>query len=285
LPELDKTIAVFQSAGYETHIFRSSKPGDIFEHLKKTKKDGYCCYDAFAISGGDGALNILINAMISNRVDVPVCIIPMGTANDFATHLKIPPNAADAAKVIKKGKIIASDVGEANGRYFINVCGAGLFTDISRKIDSDFKGVFGKSAYYMEAFSKLSDITPLKMRITNSKETFEDDIYFFIVLNSPGTGGFNDITSSDASVTDGLFEFIAVKAKPVFELAGLFIKVLKRDRHLDDSNVIYFKDNYISVEPLFENNDFLGTDTDGECGPDLPVSIRCLPGAVKFFVP
>ena len=120
---LHECIVLFQEAGYETHVFSSMKPGDIERHIAGLPR-GY--YDAIAVSGGDGTLNILVNAIFRYEHDIPILIIPAGTANDFASALNIPGDAIEAAALIKNNPVCC-DVGVVNGRYFLNVYAAGFW--------------------------------------------------------------------------------------------------------------------------------------------------------------
>ena len=68
----------------------------------------------------------------------------------------------------------------------------------------------------------------------------------------------------------------------MYELAVLFVKIL-RGEHIGDSNVVYFKDNYIEIENADKNSEFNEIDIDGEEGPSLPVKITLLPKSLKVF--
>jgi len=277
---LDICIKTFQDAGYETHVFRSAEIGDIAEHVKKMPRD---YYDAVAVSGGDGTLNTVINTLLLNGFDLPLCLLPFGTANDFATYLEIPKDPEGAANVINDGNLIRCDVGWVNGRYFLNVLAVGLLANVSQRTDKDSKDLFGKLAYYFEGLGQLGGLKPLSVRITNSEESKTEEIFFAIVLNSAGTGGFGNLVS-DALINDGLFEFVALRACPMVDMAVLALKVLNRD-FLNESNIIYFRDKYIKIEPLFKDELFMKLDTDGEHGGKLPAEIKNIPGALKIFAP
>ncbi len=60
---------------------------------------------------------------MNNKINVPIGVIPAGTANDFAQHLGIPANFNDAFDVIAQMKTRKLDIGVVNGQYFVNVCG------------------------------------------------------------------------------------------------------------------------------------------------------------------
>lgn len=281
--DLDAYIRGFQLGGYEVHPFRTLREGDIDEHIARIF---HRKYDAVAVSGGDGSIHIVANAMIKYGVEAPLGIIPAGTANDLATFLKLPKEAEKNVDLICQGRTVKADMGLVNGsQYFINVCAAGLFTNISQQIDTDFKDVLGKMAYYVKGLGQLPSFEPLPVRIINSVETMEETIYFYLVLNSAGTGGFENL-SPEAAIDDGLFDFIAIKSRNKMDLAVLFVKILSGD-FLDDSSVIFFRDSYVKIEALADTDSphFYETTLDGEAGPPMPVEIRQMPKAIEIFVP
>ena len=277
---LDAYVAAFQQAGYEVHPFRSIVPGDIAAHISAMAKD---FYDALAIAGGDGTLNLVINALMAGGFNIPLLIIPAGTANDFASFLGMPKSADDCGRLIADGRIIRADLGLANDKYFINVCAGGLFTRVSQEVESGLKTALGKPAYYLKSLEEIPNFEPIGVRITNSFTTFEEDIFLFLALNSAGTGGFDKLVPS-ARINDGKFDFLALKACPILELGRLLIRVLQQ-RHLDDPRVIYFQDNYVKIELVQKQDKYDKCDIDGELGPKLPITIRSLDKAVSLFVP
>ena len=219
--DLDICIFVFQKAGYEVHIFRTIKSGDIREHILTMDMD----YDLIVVSGGDGTINIVVNAMMERNMDVPLGVIPSGTANDFATFLGLKTgNVEECCNVITTEKPKKIDIGIVNEQYFINVCAGGLFTNVSQNVDKDLKHALGSLSYYIKGIEQLTNFKKIPFRITTEQEVVEEDLYLFLVLNSAGTGGFNHIAPS-ASITDGMFDFVGIKAKPVIELPKLFFKI------------------------------------------------------------
>lgn len=277
---LDQCIEVFQGAGYICTIFRSQIYGDIDEYLSGIDKEKF---DTLVISGGDGSINIVLNAMMKYNLHKPLGIIPSGTANDFASFLKIPKIPQKAAEMIVNNNIIKCDVGLVNDTYFINVFSAGLLTNISQQVDNNFKNSIGKLAYYIKGIEQIPNFVPISVRITNSIEVIEEDIYLFFILNSAGTGGFDKL-SKNASITDGYFDFIAIKARPIVEIAVLFVKILSGD-YFDDAGILYFTDKYIKIECLSGNPMHNETDIDGEVGPDLPAIVQNIHNAIEIFIP
>ncbi len=276
--DLDVCIRIFQEGGYDVHVFRTIKNGDIERHISNMEAD----YNIIVASGGDGTVNQVVNALMKRGLHIPLGIIPSGTANDFASFLNFRTGDLETCcNTIIGTKPKNIDIGIVNGTYFINVCGGGLLSNVSQHIDNNFKDAFGTLAYYLKGLEQIPNFCPIPLRITNSTEIIEDEVYLFLVLNSAGAGSF-DRLAPEASITDGYFDFIGIKAKPVYELAVLFLKIL-RGEHIGDSNIIYFKDNYIKVECLSNNRVLAETNIDGEAGPLMPIEIKLIPNAIPVF--
>ena len=277
---LDTFIRCMQKFGYEVTPFRSFEVGDIDSHIAAMDKN----YDAIGAAGGDGTINLVVNAMMRHKLtDIPLALIPAGTANDFCSFLGIPKDIEECCDVIGKGKTEYTDLGLINGeKYFINVCAGGLFSDVSLEIDKTFKDLFGKLAYYAKGMEQLSTFEPIPMRITSSHGMYENNINLFLVLNSSGTGGIEGI-SPHASINDGMLDLVAFANTPWHELPPLIFDFLKGE-HLFNDNVIFFKDSHIKIENLSPDKRFTTTDIDGERGPEMPVEIKTVPNALKIFV-
>lgn len=275
--DLDICFSMFQKAGYEVHVFRTIEKGDIRQHIFEMDKN----YDLVVVSGGDGTINIVVNALIERGLDIPLGVIPSGTANDFATFLGLKTGSVEeACHVIVTEKPKKIDIGVANGQCFINVCAGGLFTNVSQNVDKDLKYALGSFSYYIKGIEQLANFRKIPFRITTEKEVIEEDLYLFLVLNSAGTGGFNHIAPS-ASITDGMFDFVGIKAKPVIELPILFLKIFNGE-FVKDSGVLYLKQKYFKIECLDKKLSQEVT-VDGEKGSDMPIEISVLPRRLAIF--
>lgn len=270
---LDIVIHKLQSGGYEVTPVRSTNIEDIYDSMKNAKD-----YDCIIASGGDGTLNQVINAMMDNNVDVPIGILPSGTANDFANHLNIPIHTSEACDVILKNKIAEFDLGKINDRYFINVAAAGLLTDVSQKIDTNLKSTLGKMAYYLKGIEQIPNFRPIPIKINHDGEIINEMVYLFVILNGSSAGGFK--LAPDSTANDGLLNFVAIKACNIVELFNLFISML-RGEHLASNNVIYLKGRKF----IIECNENVETDIDGETGPRFPLNVDISSKKLKVFIP
>jgi len=280
--DLDDCVRVFQRHGYLVSVFRTSVDCDTVAQTQALICGG--CPDIVVVAGGDGTLNRVVNAIMRSGCDVPLGIISSGTANDLARFIGAPTNVREACEIICSREASRIDLGRINGGdYFINVCAAGMLTNISHYVDQDMKNRFGKLAYYIKGIEQIPSFVPLRFKITTSREVVEEELYFFYILNSGGTGGF-DRLSPLARLDDGLFDFVGFRAFPIFELPALFIKVLAGD-YIDDRRILFLRDKYFRVEYLQPpNNDLLmRADTDGEPGPQLPIEIENIHKALPII--
>jgi len=273
LSNLDKIIKIHQQAGYTIIPYRIDKDSDVIEAFDDFKEINY---SYVLIAGGDGTVDGVVNAMAKVGVSVPIGIIPVGTANDFAKFLGMSLNIEKACKQILSSEVTAVDLGSINDKYFVNVASAGLFTDVSQKTDVNLKNTIGKLAYYVKGLEELPNFRNIDIKIKSKEMEFEGSMYFMLVFNGQTAGGFKLAYQSDPS--DGLLDVIIFKAISIRELLPLFVKVL-RGEHLDSDNVIYFKTDNLEIEC----HEDIVTDIDGEKGPDFPLNIKCKKGALKVL--
>jgi diacylglycerol kinase family enzyme len=82
------------------------------------------------IGGGDGTLSTAASALVDTEAILGV--LPMGTLNHFAKYQQIPLDLAGAVRTVATGRVKRVDVGEVNGRVFINNSSLGIYPDIVR---------------------------------------------------------------------------------------------------------------------------------------------------------
>lgn len=270
--ELDNVIKLHQEVGLTVVPYRIQKGVDLSEALDII--DG--TYSYILIAGGDGTVDSLVNAMKHRNINIPIGILPVGTANDFGKFINMPSDIQEACKQILDSKPVAVDVGKINDDYFINVASTGLFTDISQKIDANLKNTIGKLAYYLKGIEELPNFRKLKVKLSSKECNYEGEMYLLLVFNGKTAGNLN--LATEAEITDGKLDVIMFKAIQIIELLPLFIKLLKGE-HLDSDKVVYFKTDDVYIE----SSEDIVTDIDGERGPDFPLRIQCIKGGIKLL--
>lgn len=280
IEHLDYIIKRIQNMNYEISIYRSEGQGKIEEYIIDHVNENNV--DLIIISGGDGTINECINGLSRKKIHIPIGILPLGTANDFAHTLKIPQNIMGALDIIQEGQLRYVDIGKVNDRYFANVCNMGLFSGVSHIIDLDLKKKFGKFAYYVKGIEELQNYQAMKLKIKLDNEVLEGSYVLVLIFNGKGAGGFMKL-AKHATVDDGEFDIIGIKDVGLHEIPILFLKVLQGE-HFDDSNVDYKKSKHVFIECENMNKEFV-TDIDGEKGPSFPLDVDVVEDKFKFFLP
>lgn len=272
LQELDKVFKIHQENGYQVIPYRIQRDAEIIEALEDIDES----YAYILVAGGDGTVDSVVNAMMEKGINLPIALLPVGTANDFGKFLNLPEDVGEACERIVKSKPTAVDIGKINEKYFVNIASTGLFTDVSQKTDVNLKNTIGKLAYYLKGLEELPNFRKLNIHLKSDEIDYAGEMYLLLVFNGQTAGNFKLATRAD--MQDGLLDVIMIKAVPIIEILPLFIKILKGE-HLDSNKVIYFKTKDIFIEC----NEEIITDIDGERGPDFPLHIQCIKGGIQVL--
>ena len=119
---------LFLKHGITAHIVEPSDARLIATLAKDAIQKSY---DVIVAGGGDGTVNAVASAIIGNSA-IKLGILPMGTLNHFARDLGIPIDMEKAVETIVTGHVKSIDVGEVNGKIFINNSGLGLYPAMVR---------------------------------------------------------------------------------------------------------------------------------------------------------
>ncbi|MEG2310616.1 MAG: YegS/Rv2252/BmrU family lipid kinase [Clostridia bacterium] len=274
---LDPILEKFMQNDIEVSVFRAGENTNLYEYLKDSEKEELY---GIVVAGGDGTINRVVNVMMKNNIKVPLGIIPAGTSNDFAKHIKMPNNFTDCIDKILTGNIQPIDVGLANDKFFINVCSAGLFTNASQKADPNLKNAVGKVSYVITALNQLFTFKPFHVRIETENNIFIEKINMFLILNGSSAGGIDRLTDK-SSIHDGLLDVIIVKKCSMAKLSILFGELLA-GTYFDDESIIYLKEKWIKINKLKGKCD--NPDVDGDSGPKFPLDIKCIENGLNMFL-
>lgn len=269
---LDKIIGRFQAKGMLIIPVRASDDINISDVIAQLDDS----FVKIIAAGGDGTINIVVNAMIENDCYLPLAVFPAGTANDFAHYFEIPTDLDSMLDIAVNDDYIPADIGCCNGRYFVNVAAIGSVIDVSQKTDATMKNALGPLAYYIRALGELSSLRPVEVTITTPERKFTENIFFMVVLNGNSAGGFRKL-GVQSSINDGLLDVIMFKEMKLTEIPIVGLKVLQ-GRHNEDENVIYLQ----TPELRIESSENISTDVDGELGEPLPLDIRMLPKRIMI---
>ena len=271
---LDVIIERFQANNFQVTPVRAAKGFPLDQAMKEMDVSKYRQVIA---AGGDGTINICVDAMLKNNIDLPLAIFPIGTANDFAYYFDIPTTIEGMVDVAVGHHFTYTDVGVCNDKYFINVAAMGALVDVSQKTDPNLKNTLGVLAYYLKGLTEIVSLRSLPVRLTTPDKTYYETMLFMVVMNGESAGGFKRI-SPNSLINDGKLNVVMFRKMPIVELAPLFAKVLQ-GRHITDRRVLAFSTEELLVESPVE----ISTDVDGEHGATLPLHFSVLPGKLRIL--
>jgi lipid kinase YegS len=231
-PALRHLVSWVRDKGHTVDPRVTWEPGDAERFAREGAARGV---DAVVALGGDGTVNEVVNGLTGSTV--PLGIIPVGTANDFARQAGIPPDADHAMDVILQRKPVCIDTGEMNGRRFLNVSTGGIGAEATAETPPEAKESLGPLAYAITGARKFADLDPIPARFTGPEFELACECLLFAVGNARVTGGGTRVTPR-ALVTDGLLDVCIVEARPAADFARLLLKVRKGE-HLGEGGVHY----------------------------------------------
>jgi diacylglycerol kinase family enzyme len=118
----------FGEAGFDAEVSALGAGEDLRDLARRALKHRPAVLVA---AGGDGTVSSL--ADVVRGTDTALGIVPLGTLNHFARDLGIPLDPVQAACTIAAGRRMVVDVGEVNGRCFLNNASLGLYPGIVRE--------------------------------------------------------------------------------------------------------------------------------------------------------
>lgn len=280
---LDYIVKCYQNSGYAIEPFRIGRSQDIGHALERITPD----HDRVLVAGGDGTVNTVVNRMKQCGIDLPLAVLPTGTANDFAGLLGYSGNLKTAIRQSAAGTVGAVDLGRCGDSYFVNVLSGGLFTDISQRTPTVLKNTFGKLAYYMTSYinsiQELPKFRSMHISIEAEETRFDGMSVVFFVFNGRTAGNMKLAYRSD--IRDGLLDVLVVKGDNIGDTIRTVFHFLSQQ--ISDINadypkgVLYFKTSRLTLS----GREAVTVDIDGETGPVTPIEISCIPAGLKVIMP
>ena len=266
--EAEQIDEIFRSSGYRV----IPQPIDF----SVNPFDGHETIDLMVVAGGDGTVNFAVNAMKRKGLDIPIGVVPAGTANDFAGALGMSNELLEAARQIAAGSIDRVDVGRVNDLWFVNIFSFGIFTTTSQRTPNSRKHLMGKLAYIIEGVKEFRTIHAVPLEIVADGEHFDLRSLMALIFNGETAGGFRLARTS--SIRDGLFDCILLEKKDFFR------STLAMGRYLLGGNpkiVRHFRARRIDIRSTVNEP----TDVDGQPGAEFPLHIECMAGGLRVIVP
>lgn len=233
------------------------------------------------VAGGDGTLNEAMNGLASaGALDrLPVGVIPLGTGNDFSAALGIPGDIDSALDVLLASRELRVDLGQVNGRVFVNTSGGGFIAEASSAVTPQLKTIAGRLAYLIGGAQALMEFEPVGATVVlePGARRLRHGLYAFAVCNSRLIGG-GRLIAPDAIIDDGLLDVCLIEAMSAMDFVALARKVADGD-HVNDPRVLYLQAASVTIDLQRA----VKVNTDGEVFEGSRCEYRVLPKAARFL--
>lgn len=122
MEDFDAIRDAFRAAGAEANILAANNGTEVEALARRAASE---THPAIVAAGGDGTVSTVAGALVDSPCALGV--LPLGTLNHFARDLRIPLVLEEAARNVVAGRHATVDVGEVNGKIFINNSSIGLY--------------------------------------------------------------------------------------------------------------------------------------------------------------
>jgi YegS/Rv2252/BmrU family lipid kinase len=233
--------------------------------------------DAVVIGGGDGSIASALDVLY--RTQIPLGVLPCGTANSFARNIGMPLDLSQAAAAIAAMKITTVDLGKVNETLFLNVAGLGLSVRIHHAVDPQMKRRFGILAYAVTALTLLRDARPMRAEIICDGKAHLVKSWQMSVCNGRYYGGWMQV-SHEATIDDHLLHVCSAEVKSIWQLLNLLPSFL-RGTYDSRSGIRILAGTTVEIRtrrPVL-------LDADGEVIGRSPARFELLRDALRVIVP
>ena len=268
---------VLTARGFAVHVRTAAKGEDLSELTREMARAGA---DIVIAGGGDGTINAVASALAGTGVTLG--IVPLGTINHLARDLKIPFDLEEAANVIADGHVIRIDLGEVNGRHFINNAIIGLYPMYRFQRDKrEKRGRYKLLAMLSAVWTVFRRNPALRVRVDVEGTAITQTTPFLMIANnSHEMEGYN--LGKRASLDAGaLWVYVMHRMSRVGLLRLAVSVLLGRFSKWQDFDVLNAPE--ITVESRHKT---IGVSLDGEVVRlNPPLQYRSMPQALRVIVP
>ena len=179
--------------------------------------------DVVVAIGGDGTINEIARSLV--HTDTTLGIIPCGSGNGLARHLRIPMEPKAAIDILNQGNNVCIDYGKINNIPFFCTCGVGFDAFVSLKFaDSGKRGLL---TYLENTLHESLTYQPETYVIENEEGTVKYKA-FLIACGNASQYGNNAYITPHASLTDGLMDITIMEPFTVLDVPSLSFQLFNK---------------------------------------------------------
>lgn len=283
--DLRAAVQTLRETGIVLDVRVTWEDGDAERYVAEAIADGV---DTVIAAGGDGTLSEVATALAHRDATADALpslgLVPLGTANDFATAAGIPDGPLAALQLVREVGAAPLDLLRIDAddgiHWCANLASGGFGTEVTVETDEGLKKMLGGLAYLITGIARLGRIDPLQARLRGPDFAWEGDLIALGIGNGRQAGG-GQALCPDALVDDGQLDLTIVPdlSGDVAATVGTLIKEGKHaalDRVATRIRLPWVE--LASDEPLTLN-------LDGEPVASRRFRVDCVAGRVRMHLP
>jgi len=213
----------------------SEYPGHAYLLASKAKEDGF----KFVVAvGGDGTVNETAKALLHS--DVAMGIIPMGSGNGLARHLKIPLRPARSIRFLNRTEIYKMDAGMMNELPFFCTAGVGFDAQVGKAFAENTGR--GLQTYVKMVLREYFHYKPQLLSLHLNGQKFNHQAFMLTISNASQFGN-NAVIAPLAQINDGCLDISILTKLPMHAVAPTVLRLFTRRIH---------KSQYIQTQKVKE---------------------------------
>lgn len=272
---LRDAIAKLRDEGVEIHVRVTWEKGDAQRYVDEARQLGV---ETVIAGGGDGTINEVSTALIQSQGDnIPALgILPLGTANDFATSVGIPDDLDKALKLAIAANATAIDMVQVNDKTcFINMATGGFGTRITTETPEKLKAALGGVSYFIHGLMRMDTLKPDVCDIRGADFHWQGKALVIGIGNGRQAGGGQQLCPT-ALINDGLLQLRIFTGEEL--LPGLLSALTQSE---DNPNIIEGASSWFDIHAPHE----ITFNLDGEPLSGQEFHIEILPEALRCRLP
>jgi diacylglycerol kinase (ATP) len=282
---VEPTRSALRGAGLDVLLLAGRSAAESAALTRMAVSDGVAAVVAL---GGDGLVHCAVQGVAGTNT--PLAVIPAGTGNDLAEVLDVPGSPPAVAAMVAAGRTRNVDVGlavsddatetgpgETGKWWWTGVLGMGFDSAVNERANR-MRWPSGPRRYDVAIFMELYRLRPRPASLVLDGTRLDTEITLVAVGNGPQYGGGFRICP-DARMDDAQFDVCVVGPLTRRELVRLKPRT-RVGRHVDHPAVQVLRAREVRLE-----SPGVVAYADGERLAPLPLTLRCIPAALRVFVP
>jgi len=283
--DLREAVAALREDGITLDVRVTWEDGDAERYVAEAIRDGV---DTVIAAGGDGTLSEVATTLAHRDGPADALpslgLVPLGTANDFATAAGIPDEPLPALQLVRDAASAPVDLlridAEDGPHWCANLASGGFGTEVTVETDEGLKKMLGGLAYLITGVAKLGRIEPVAARVRGPEFEWQGDFIALGIGNGRQAGG-GQALCPDALIDDGLLD-LTIVPELSGEVAATVGTLVKNGKHAALDRVAT-RARLPWVE--LEADQSLILNLDGEPVQSRRFRIECVPSRIRMHLP